>query len=399
VAALAATICAMSPSVRADGGSQSGALAAAEQALTQAQLQAVQARDAVGQAAAQLAAARAELAQADAQLAAIQARIASLDAAVKSDQAQVSGLDGQVRGDKRKLAAFLRTSYELSGDQTTVEYLVDAKNIGDLVDRIDEISHVAGAGNLLVDRIGAEESQAQHVLAASIQARSQASAAEEQAATQQVIVAGDQADAARMLAADQVIAGQAEGAVAAAQNQYDLISEYGSGYAAAAAALAQARADDTIFPPIAGPTFTEDTDLTLPSGESSQTIDSFLAGTDLAGLGPAYMEAERTYGVSARYLVAHSIEESGWGTSAIAQDKHNLFGYGADDGDPYGDAMSFSSFSACILFVAQQVRIGYLTPGGAYYHGPTLRGMNVDYASDPLWASQIAAIAQTIPLP
>lgn len=61
--------------------------------------------------------------------------------------------------------------------------------------------------------------------------------------------------------------------------------------------------------------------------------------------------------------------------------------------------MSFSSFSACILWVANVVKINYLTPGGAYYHGPTLRGMNVDYASDPNWAVKIAAIAQSIPLP
>ena len=87
--------------------------------------------------------------------------------------------------------------------------------------------------------------------------------------------------------------------------------------------------------------------------------------------------------MSARYLVAHSIKESGWGTSAIAQQKHNLFGYGADDSNPFGDAMSFPSFTACILYVAQEVKQSYLTPGGAYYHGPTLRGMNVDYASDP----------------
>ncbi len=39
----------------------------------------------------------------------------------------------------------------------------------------------------------------------------------------------------------------------------------------------------------------------------------------------------------------------------------------------------------------------YLSPSGAFYHGPTLRGMNVDYASDPLWASKIASIAGTIP--
>jgi beta-N-acetylglucosaminidase len=61
--------------------------------------------------------------------------------------------------------------------------------------------------------------------------------------------------------------------------------------------------------------------------------------------------------------------------------------------------MTFPSFDACIMYVAQFVKVNYLTPSGPFYHGPTLRGMNVDYASDPLWAEKIAAIADTIPLP
>ena len=63
--------------------------------------------------------------------------------------------------------------------------------------------------------------------------------------------------------------------------------------------------------------------------------------------------------------------------------------------------MSFSSFSACILWVANVVKINYLTPGGAYYHGPTLRGMNVDYASDPNWAvkSRPSPRASRCPVP
>jgi beta-N-acetylglucosaminidase len=109
------------------------------------------------------------------------------------------------------------------------------------------------------------------------------------------------------------------------------------------------------------------------------------------------MKAESTYHVSARYFVAHAILESGWGTSAIAQFKHNLFGFGADDANPYGDAMTFTSFDACIQYVAQFIATNYLTVGGQFYHGPTLRGMNVDYASDPNWAEKIASIADTIP--
>jgi beta-N-acetylglucosaminidase len=398
VAALTAAMCLGSVHVLAGDG-PGGDLTAAQQALAQAELQALQAKNRVAGASAQLAAASAELTQAQAQLAAMQTRIDSLDAEVSSDQAQVTSLRGQIAQDRQRLAAFVRASYESQGSQTTVGYLIDARSISDLVARINEIDHVATAGNQLVNQIHAAQTREQHLLSAALEARDQEQAAEQQAATQEVVIANDEASDAVLLADDQVAAGRAEQAVSSAQTEYDLISEYDTEYADAAAALALARADDTIFAPVPGPVFTEDTDLTIPSGENAQTIDGFLAGTDLAGLGSAYMQAEQSYGVSARYLVAHSIEESGWGTSAIAQQKHNLFGYGADDTNPFGDAMSFPSFTACILFVAQEVKQNYLTPTGAYYHGPTLRGMNVDYASDPFWASQIAAIARTVPLP
>ena len=398
VAALTAAMCLGSVHVLAGDG-PGGDLTAAQQALAQAELQALQAKNRVAGASAQLAAASAELTQAQAQLAAMQTRINSLDAEVSSDQAQVTSLRGQIAQDRQRLAAFVRASYESQGSQTTVGYLIDARSISDLVARINEIDHVATAGNQLVNQIHAAQTREQHLLSAALEARDQEQAAEQQAATQEVVIANDEASDAVLLADDQVAAGRAEQAVSSAQTEYDLISEYDTEYADAAAALALARADDTIFAPVPGPVFTEDTDLTIPSGENAQTIDGFLAGTDLAGLGSAYMQAEQSYGVSARYLVAHSIEESGWGTSAIAQQKHNLFGYGADDTNPFGDAMSFPSFTACILFVAQEVKQNYLTPTGAYYHGPTLRGMNVDYASDPFWASQIAAIARTVPLP
>lgn len=139
------------------------------------------------------------------------------------------------------------------------------------------------------------------------------------------------------------------------------------------------------------------TNLTSPSGESAVALDGFLAHTALAGLGNAFVTAEATYHVSARYLVAHAIEESRWGTSGLAKDKHNLFGYGADDLNPYGDANGFPSFEACIDFVAAKVATEYLTPGGLHYNGPTLRGMRAHYATDPRWALNIVEVAQVIP--
>src|SRR5487761_1663242 len=402
VAALAAGMCLASASARADSGSgngDGGELAAAQQAAAQARAQAQQAVNQVTAANAQLVSAQDERAQAKAQLVAIQQRITTLDGQITADQATVARLAAQIQTDQSDLAAYVRASYETGGGEATIEYLVNAQSVRKLVDRLNEVSHIADAGEILVAQISTEKHQQQQALAGALESRREAQAAQQQAATQEVIVANDEANDAELLVQDQVTANQAQAFASSAQHQATLISQYEQQFADAAAALAQARANGTIFQPVPGSLFTEDTDLTLPSGENAQTINAFLAGTALAGLGPSYMRAETTYGVSARYLVAHSIEESAWGTSAIAQGKHNLFGYGADDSNPYGDAMTFPSFDACIQFVAQTVKQSYLTPKGRFYHGPTLRGMNVDYASDPYWASKIAAIARTVPLP
>jgi beta-N-acetylglucosaminidase len=185
--------------------------------------------------------------------------------------------------------------------------------------------------------------------------------------------------------------GQAQVNLSAAQQQL------AAAQAAAQAALASRRGSGVVFTPVSGGNFTVDTDLTQPSGETTANINAFLQGTSMQGLGASFLHAEATYHVSARYFVAHAILESDWGQSAIAQDKHNLFGFNANDRNPYGDASSFPTFDACIQYVAGFVWRNYLAPSGAFFHGPTLRGMNVDYATDPFWADKIARIANTIP--
>ena len=57
----------------------------------------------------------------------------------------------------------------------------------------------------------------------------------------------------------------------------------------------------------------------------------------LAGTGQFYKEMEATFNVNALYLMAHAIHESAWGTSSLAQTKHNLYGINAVDSDPERD--------------------------------------------------------------
>lgn len=116
----------------------------------------------------------------------------------------------------------------------------------------------------------------------------------------------------------------------------------------------------------------------------------------LAGLGEAFIKAEQKYHVNALYLMAHAIHESAWGTSAIAQDKNNLYGYKAYDGSAYESAADFESMEECIDFIAKNVLDAeYLNPNNWKYNdGPYLGdksgGMNIKYASDPFWGQKIA---------
>lgn len=131
-----------------------------------------------------------------------------------------------------------------------------------------------------------------------------------------------------------------------------------------------------------------------PSNINQQSIDKYLLNNSspLNGLGVSFMDAQKTFGIDANYLVSHAILESYWGQSQIALAKNNLFGYGAYDSNPGDDAGMFPSDDYAIRFEAWEVRTNYLTPGGSEYVSPTLTGMNVHYATDPNWASGIGSL-------
>ena len=138
--------------------------------------------------------------------------------------------------------------------------------------------------------------------------------------------------------------------------------------------------------------------LNQPSPFSGTSLDNFILrygpwnGSSLLGWGSSFKKAEDTYGVNALYLLSHAIHETGWGSSAIARDKNNLFGFKAYDWDAYNSAAPFANFEDSILYVAQYVQTRYLSPSGTYYYGANLKGMNTKYATDERWADKIAGI-------
>ena len=73
---------------------------------------------------------------------------------------------------------------------------------------------------------------------------------------------------------------------------------------------------------------------------------------------------EKQYNINGVFVAAVAIHESGWGTSKIALQKKNLFGYGAYDSNPYNGAYEFTDYSECIDLIARVFVKYYLNAKG-----------------------------------
>lgn len=109
---------------------------------------------------------------------------------------------------------------------------------------------------------------------------------------------------------------------------------------------------------------------------------------------------EEQYDINGIFVAAVGIHESAWGTSKVAINKKNLFGYGASDSNPYNNAYSFDNYSESIDLLARVFTKYYLNPkgtniyggevaNGRYYNGNTLSAVNKKYASDSNWANAV----------
>ena len=109
---------------------------------------------------------------------------------------------------------------------------------------------------------------------------------------------------------------------------------------------------------------------------------------------------EEQYNINGLFVAAVGIHESAWGTSKIARNKYNLFGYGAYDSNPYNGAYYFENYAESIDLIARVFVKYYLNPAGtsiydgqkakgSYYSGNTLTSVNKRYASDKNWANGV----------
>lgn len=145
--------------------------------------------------------------------------------------------------------------------------------------------------------------------------------------------------------------------------------------------------------------------LNKPSGLSLEQFKKVL--TDSKDVNNIFLEnaeyfyyIEQQYNINGIFVAAIGIHESAWGTSKIAQNKKNLFGYGAYDSSPYSSSYSFDTYAEGIDLIARVLVKYYLNPkgttiyngetaSGKYYNGNTLTGVNTKYATDKNWANGV----------
>lgn len=113
-----------------------------------------------------------------------------------------------------------------------------------------------------------------------------------------------------------------------------------------------------------------------------------------------FYNMDTKYNINGIFLASIAIHESAWGTSKIANDKKNLFGYGAYDRSPYESSFSFDDYSNGVETVAKALVKYYLNPEGTeiydgekakgtYYESPTVTSVNKRYATDPEWHTKV----------
>jgi len=117
---------------------------------------------------------------------------------------------------------------------------------------------------------------------------------------------------------------------------------------------------------------------------------------DLKGLGRDFNYYAEQNNIDVFHVIAHAALESGWGTSKIAKDKNNLFGWNAVDNSAYDSAYGFSSYKDCIKEWCKWWSEVYLEPSGGQFRGNNEYCVNVVYASSSVAGINKAFIVQRL---
>lgn len=119
----------------------------------------------------------------------------------------------------------------------------------------------------------------------------------------------------------------------------------------------------------------------------------------------AIYNAQNNSGISALVTLGIGGLESGWGTSNIANKTHNIWGYGATNDNPYGNAHKYASMEDAALQYSNSLKKTYYNGYGAKTinsigTGNNPKGKGYAYNNDgsisTTWAPNVSSIMRTL---
>lgn len=128
-----------------------------------------------------------------------------------------------------------------------------------------------------------------------------------------------------------------------------------------------------------------------PSNVSTKTLKNALEGTKLEELAPAFVKAEKKYGINAIAMTSIAALESGWGKSKRAVKDNNLTGLGVYSDSAKG--INADTKEKNILMTAERLATHYSKPGQTFYHGTGFDGVNKKYSASKTWGWKCENIA------
>ena len=126
---------------------------------------------------------------------------------------------------------------------------------------------------------------------------------------------------------------------------------------------------------------------------SNLTADELRRGLlyELKDYAEEFIQAEKETGINAVFLSSVAALESGWGRSDVATKRNNLFGWTASSGYKV-----FDSKEECISFVAERIKVLYLSPDGKYFNGYEVSDINTKYNGSQHWEDTVTQIMGNI---
>lgn len=269
------------------------------------------------------------------------ARVEELDQQITDGEARIAEIEQLLPEQQERALDAIKALYKMQQETPGLTTLIlEAESLGDFLSSLEYISRIYQANEDEVNALASMRSELETTQASLIQAREEAAA--QQTAAEEALAAAQQAreeaqrkaqEEAARLAAEAAAAAEAEAqAQAQAESEEDAATDSSD-----AATDSSSSSEESISNEATNDNADWSSDKSTFVAAWASRINSYLAGSPLAGQGETFAAAAWDYGVDPRWSPAISCVESSKGLYCFRS--HNAWGWGSSSWDSWEEAI------------------------------------------------------------